>query len=48
MCGEIFTMNGEEHFMVAVEMGIPQKPLQKTGGRTGLSLVKKAKKEREK
>jgi len=28
-------------------MGIPQKPLQKTGGRTGLSLVKKAKKEHE-
>ena len=48
MCGEIFTMNGEEHFMVAVEMGSPQKPLQKTGGRTALSLVKKAKKDREK
>jgi len=48
MCGEIFTMNGEEHFMIAVEMGIPQKPLQKPDRRATLSLVKKAKKDREK
>jgi len=47
MCGEIFTMNSEEHFMIAVEMGIPPKPLQKPGGRTALSLVKKTKKDSE-
>jgi len=48
MCGEIFTMNGEEHFMIAVEMETPIKPLQKPEGRAALSLVKKAKKDREK
>ena len=47
MSGEIFTMNSEEHFMIAVEMGIPPKPLQKPGGRTALSLVKKTKKDSE-
>ena len=47
MCGEIFTMNNEEHFMIAVEMALPQKPLPKPGGRAALSLVKKSKKERE-
>ena len=48
MCGEIFTMNSEEHFMIAVEMGIPPKPQQKLGGRTALSIVKKLKDESEK
>jgi hypothetical protein len=48
MCGEIFTMNGEDHFMIAVEMEIPQKPLQKIGGRAALSIVRKSKEEREK
>ena len=48
MCGEIFTMNGEEQFMIAVEMDIPEKVQKKTGGRPALSIVKKPKKDREK
>ena len=48
MCGEIFTMNGDEHFMIAVVIDIPKNPLQKQGRRAALSLVKRAKKERKK
>ena len=48
MCGEIFTMNGEEQFMIAVEMDIPEKVQQKPGGRPALSIVKKSKKDHEK
>ncbi len=48
MCGEIFTMNNEEHFMIALEMEPLQKPLPKPGGRAALSIVRKSKDEREK
>ena len=48
MCGEIFNVNGVEHFMVAVTMDIQRKEVKKPAGRTALSLVKKARKDREK
>jgi hypothetical protein len=41
MNGEIFTINGEEHFMLAVDRGIQMQATQKPGARTKLSVVSK-------
>lgn len=43
MCGEIFTINGVEHFMIAIEMEHPPKRRPNTGKRPALSLIKKEK-----
>ncbi len=43
MCGEIFTINGAEHFMIAMEIGQPKIPRPSTGKRPALSLIKRGK-----
>ena len=40
MNGELFTINGEEHFMIAIDMGLQKHPLKKRGTRPVLSIVK--------
>jgi hypothetical protein len=40
MNGELFTINGEEHFMIAIDMGLQKQPLKKRGTRPVLSIVK--------
>jgi len=40
MNGEIFTIGGEEHFMVALDMGMQRQPVKKPGARPVLSIVK--------
>ncbi|MCX5902599.1 MAG: hypothetical protein NTV89_03820 [Proteobacteria bacterium] len=40
MNGEPFTIGGEEHFMIAIDMGLQKQPLKKTGARPVLSIVK--------
>jgi hypothetical protein len=40
MNGEIFTINGEEHFMLSVDRGIQMQATQKPGARPKLSIVK--------
>jgi hypothetical protein len=41
MNGELFTIGGEDHFMIAIDMGLQKQPLKKTGARPVLSIVKK-------
>ena len=40
MNGEIFTIGGEEHFMISVDTGQQHLPAKKTGLRPKLSIVK--------
>jgi hypothetical protein len=40
MNGELFTIGGEEHFMIAIDMGLQKPPLKKRGTRPVLSIVK--------
>ena len=40
MNGELFTIGGEEHFMIAIDMGLQKQPLKKRGTRPVLSIVK--------
>jgi hypothetical protein len=40
MNGEIFTIGGEEHFMISIDTGRQPLPIKKTGPRPKLSIVK--------
>lgn len=40
MNGEIFTIGGEEHFMIALDMGLQRQTVKKPGARSVLSIVK--------
>ena len=40
MNGELFTIGGEEHFMIAIDMGLQKQPLNKREARPVLSIVK--------